>query len=556
MELWKGNALYLLSLGTRPDDAKLAAALATFDEARRLDSSNLSAWYLPGTYLDRMRRSSEGYPLLKKALTLAPDSTDVHSSFWRAIMANRQFSQDQKKAEIESDTTALLEKHGHRPGALLAVFFISRDMKLAEKRQEVEEKLLKEFPDSREAEWALVYRWTDVELKAGPEGIKDAAQIEAYRQMLRAFIRRPKHYNQGLVGEAYRNLFGSMRDDKTVSGDELYQVIEGVVKHERMNPHITYVATAITLADRKTHLAEAERIARDGIAELRKKVESQRSFYKSQGEYERAIDAMTARAYDALGWVLFSQGRLEEAEKELLQSYELNHENRDNLHHLGRLSESKNDTTKAEEYYVKGLGVQGPGKNPCEDSLKSFYGKRHGSLEGFETYLTRLREADRDRRKGRILGDMIAKPEAAAPFNLKSLDGKQVSLESLKGKIVAINFWGIWCGWCVQEMPDFQKLHDKYGGDPEVVILTINNDANPDNVPPWMREKGYSFTVLLDDGYVSKAGIQVFPTTWFLDPQGQKTYVKRGWSEKLLEEFAWRIEALRSAARVSAKLPP
>jgi len=96
------------------------------------------------------------------------------------------------------------------------------------------------------------------------------------------------------------------------------------------------------------------------------------------------------------------------------------------------------------------------------------------------------------------------------------------------------------------ELPDFQKLHEKYRPNPDVVILTINNDTNPDNVPSWMKTRGYDFTVLMDDGYVSdKAKIRAFPTTWFLDRKGRKAFIKVGWSEQLLEEFAWRIEALR-----------
>jgi thiol-disulfide isomerase/thioredoxin len=132
-------------------------------------------------------------------------------------------------------------------------------------------------------------------------------------------------------------------------------------------------------------------------------------------------------------------------------------------------------------------------------------------------------------------------------FNLKTLDGRPVTLESLKGRTVVINFWGIWCGWCVKELPDLQKLHEKYAADPDVAILTIDNDQNPSDVPPWMKQRGFTFPVLLDDGYVTKAGVHAFPTTWFLDRQGRKVFEKVGWSEKLLEEFSWRVEATRGA---------
>lgn len=103
---------------------------------------------------------------------------------------------------------------------------------------------------------------------------------------------------------------------------------------------------------------------------------------------------------------------------------------------------------------------------------------------------------------------------AAAPvpaFNLKRLDGSRVSLDSLKGKIVVINFWGIWCGWCIHELPDYQKLYEKYNNDPDVVMLTIKNDQNVDEVLPWIKQKHYSFPVLLDDGFVATAEVTRFP---------------------------------------------
>ncbi len=207
---------------------------------------------------------------------------------------------------------------------------------------------------------------------------------------------------------------------------------------------------------------------------------------------------------------------------------------------------------KAEEFYVKGVAVQSPGTNPSLATLKSLYAKRNGTEDGFDAYLGKMHEADRERRRSKIASERVADPPAAPAFNLRTMDGRKISLESLKGKVVVINFWGIWCGWCVQEMPDLQKLHEKYVNDPDVAVITIDNDDNPDDVPPWMKAKGYTFPVLFDDGYVSKnAGITAFPTTWFLDKDGRKAYVKVGWSEKLLEEFSWRIESLRTGTAVS-----
>jgi tetratricopeptide (TPR) repeat protein len=541
----KGNTLYQLSRSLK-DQTKFDQALITWEEARKIDSSNVSAHHVPGYYMIFSNRQDEAYPLLKKALTLAPDSTAVHQAFWRAILGSRNKNAEKKQEEIESDIASFLMKRGDYPEALFAVSNIYRDLKLNEKRRAIEDKVLKNFSESRATEWILVNRYREFRRKHGKDGFDDPEKLNQYRQMLNDFIQRPHFHRKSLLGDAYRNLFQSIKDDDAVSADKLLEVVQGMVEYEDINPHTVFGLGARALAERKAHFREAEKIARAGISEGKKKIDSQRRIYKTEGDYEGALNWMTGLMYDALGWVYFHEGRLDDAERELRHSYNLNPKNSDNLHHLGQLFEVRGDVEKAETFYVKGVSIQTPAENPSKEALESLYKKRHGNLDGFEKYMDEIKDRDRENRKKEILKAQISEPEQVESFKLKSLDGSDVSLESLKGKIVVLNYWGIWCYWCVLEMPDFQKLQEKYRDDPNVVILTINNDSNPDDVPPWMKEKGYDYTVLLDDGYVSnKAKVTSFPTTWFLDGQGRKAFIKIGWSEKLLEEFSWRIEALK-----------
>jgi len=60
-----------------------------------------------------------------------------------------------------------------------------------------------------------------------------------------------------------------------------------------------------------------------------------------------------------------------------------------------------------------------------------------------------------------------------------------------------------------------------------------------------MAKNRYDFPVLLDDGWVHRAGVSAFPTTWFLDPHGRIAFKKEGWTEKLVDQFSWRIDVLK-----------
>lgn len=66
--------------------------------------------------------------------------------------------------------------------------------------------------------------------------------------------------------------------------------------------------------------------------------------------------------------------------------------------------------------------------------------------------------------------DTTAVGKKMAPdFTLTDIDGKAFTLSSLRGKIVVIDFWGSWCGWCVKGMPEMKNYYNKYKGKLEIV---------------------------------------------------------------------------------------
>ncbi len=143
---------------------------------------------------------------------------------------------------------------------------------------------------------------------------------------------------------------------------------------------------------------------------------------------------------------------------------------------------------------------------------------------------------------------MESRVEAAGsyePFQLARLDGEIVDSAELEGKIAVLHFWGTWCGPCVAEMPEYQKFDERYRDDAEVTVLSISNDPTNDIIEGYLTKNDFDFTVLVDDGYVARAGVYGFPTTWFVDGEGYVQFVQTGLTMKLDEEFSWRVEAIR-----------
>jgi thiol-disulfide isomerase/thioredoxin/predicted Zn-dependent protease len=532
----------LFSQASRASDAavKRSAALAAFEQARRSNPACVNAWVAAGNDLIELRRPDEARPLLKKALAVAPASAEVHRSYWRAVNASRDLTADQKRQEIEADMVPFLAANSHRVGALSTVASISRQMKWVDRQREAEDRILRDFDDGPEAEFVYAYRW-----RAFTENLETFHSPEC-RQTLRTYIARPRHYLVPLLGEAYLNLFALLAEDATSEPEDLYRAAEGVVKYDILNSSNGYLFVPTKLADRKVHLADAERLARAGLADYTKSVEGKRASYKKPGEYEQALASMTESSHRALGWVLLAQGRAADAEEELLAARAANPENGETLFYLGQVALGQKDEAKAEACLLKGRATEGTFAKRCDAALKSLYDSRHAGADTFEAYVTRIDEAERAKRKDAVLADRLATQAPVPSFDLRTLDGSRVSLESLKGKVAVINFWGTWCGWCVKELPEYQKLLEKYASDTGIAILTIANDLNPEAPRALMGQRKWTFPVLIDDGYVAdRAKITAFPTTWFLDRQGRLVFVKVGSSEKLLEEFSWRTEALR-----------
>ena len=110
----------------------------------------------------------------------------------------------------------------------------------------------------------------------------------------------------------------------------------------------------------------------------------------------------------------------------------------------------------------------------------------------------------------------------APDFSLKDLSGKTVKLSELKGKKVYINFWATWCGYCDQEMPDIEKIHNEFK-DQNLVILAVNVAESDYVVKTYVKKKGLNFTALLDkDGKISTDLYKVsgYPTSVFINSDG------------------------------------
>lgn len=152
-----------------------------------------------------------------------------------------------------------------------------------------------------------------------------------------------------------------------------------------------------------------------------------------------------------------------------------------------------------------------------------------------------------------MLTTELAEPRPLAPFVLPRLAGGELRSDTLAGRVAVINLWSTTCAPCVAELPDLQALADAFAGSPDVVITSINTDPNADAIAAWMSERKLRFDVLFGGRWFDESGYRVLPTTLFVDSQGRVAFIKEGKTDRLVEEFTWRIEALRAKVRGDRK---
>ena len=112
--------------------------------------------------------------------------------------------------------------------------------------------------------------------------------------------------------------------------------------------------------------------------------------------------------------------------------------------------------------------------------------------------------------------------DLAPDFTLNDLNGKPLTLSSLRGKYVILDFWGSWCVWCIKGFPQMKEYYQKYAGKFEILGIDCNDPeakwkaAVEKYELPWLHVYCPRDSKVLD-----MYEIQGFPTKIIVGPDGK-----------------------------------
>ncbi|MDN5288405.1 MAG: resA 6 [Mucilaginibacter sp.] len=493
-----------------------------------------------GSYMAKIKTDKdEGFAMFKKESELYPQSEKLYQANYYRLLAGEK---DPASIDFVNKEITSLEKSEKEKDVMMAA-----DLLKWTKQPAASDSLLailrKRFP--------------------GGESVKNIAHI--------AVLREKDIDKKDSLYQAFIAKYPEKADDKEAGLDYMRaQLASGYLKKGNMEAYEKYAAqvkeksglamginnVAFEWAQKGEKLDEAEKLSRQSLdfvqESIKKPVARPYTSLKSAVKNSQSSYDMYADTY---AFILYKEGKYAEALKYQQGVYDHNTSNNTEtnehyvliLNALGKYAASKQ--------VIQNAIKDNKGSAVLKDELKKAYVGLNKNETGYDQYLASLTAIAKKKSLEELIKQMISQP--ALPFALKDLDGNTVSLASLKGKTIIVDFWATWCGPCKASFPGMQMAVNKYKDDPNVKFLFIDTWENGDNyvdgVKKFITDNKYTFNVLLDekgsDGKQSKVVSQFevsgIPTKFIIDKNGIVRFKKVGFMgspDDLVNEVSSMIE--------------
>ncbi len=139
----------------------------------------------------------------------------------------------------------------------------------------------------------------------------------------------------------------------------------------------------------------------------------------------------------------------------------------------------------------------------------------------------------------------IAYAQKAPAFSLPDINNQQISLESLKGKVVYLDFWASWCDPCRKSFPWMNEIHARYDNS-QFIIIAVNLDAKKSDAEKFLQNVPADFSIVFDPkGIVAeKYQIKAMPSSYLIDKKGNLVFAHKGYRKSDTPKIEEKIRKL------------
>lgn len=362
---------------------------------------------------------------------------------------------------------------------------------------------------------------------------EDPARTDAAMARLRSFLAHDPDSSQVRY---VRELLVQGLITKKASGAEIVAAADSAAAtmpgdSTRLGDFSVWVAK--TLATRGVELEAARRYATRALALL---------------PHNEVYASDRADGEETLGRVELALGRPGPAIDHLTTALPQSPDSQGVLLAIGRAHEKAGHADLAVDYYLRSAAVYLGTDSSAMVPLRRLYAERHGSLAGLEPRL----EASRAASRRQVVFDAHRWERPAPDWTLPTLSGDSLSFASLRGKIVAIDFWGSWCPPCREELPHYEQLARRYR-DRGVTFVSVNWER-PAKTPEarialardFVRKHGLTFPVGLDldRKVVAAFDLIAYPSLYLVDAGGTVRYRDVGYDDGMMTVITSQLDSM------------
>lgn len=242
------------------------------------------------------------------------------------------------------------------------------------------------------------------------------------------------------------------------------------------------------------------------------------------------------------GWLEYRRGHLSTAEGMLAEASD-RQKSAEIYFRLGSVRAKAGKTDQAKDDFAMALALSSGRNREALEALQEIFEAEGGEAADVDKIVKEKREEISTKKKVAMLEESKVKPEAAPPFTVSMLDGGSVSLESMRGSVVVLDFWATWCGPCRRELPIIQQAYEEFDGR-KVEILAISVDSDTSVVRPYVDRNKLTLPVAFGREVGRAYGAASIPMLVVIDGRGQLRYLHQGYHPDLEGVLREEIEGL------------